>query len=403
MERRMHKEDDKSMKPLEGIRILDLSRVLAGPYCTMILADMGAEVVKIERPGGGDDSRAFAPFIGEESAYFMSLNRGKKSVVLDFKNARDKEVFFELVKKSDILVENFRPGTMEKLGMGYEVIKKVNPAIIYAAISGFGHTGPYSKKAAYDMLAQAMGGVMSITGEPGRPPVRVGTSIGDITAALFGTIGILIALQVRNKTGEGQKVDVSMLDSQVAILENAIARYEVTGEVPAPLGTRHPSIAPFQAYPTKDYYVIIPCGNDSLWERFCQVLGMEEYKDDPRFKTNKDRIEHVEELEKIISGITVTKTTAEWVQALDAAGHPVGVINTVDKVVNDPQVLARKMIVEVEHPVTGKMKIAGNPIKLSATPGAVEKPAPLLGEHTAWALRELLGWNKEQIAEYLEK
>lgn len=391
------------MKALEGLRVLDLSRVLAGPYCTMILADMGAEVIKIERPVEGDDSRAFAPFVGEESAYFMSLNRGKKSVVLDFKNAKDMEIFWQLVEKCDILVENFRPGTMEKLGMGYEEIKKRNPRLIYAAISGFGHSGPYSKKAAYDMLAQAMGGVMSITGEPGRPPVRVGTSIGDITAALFGTVGIMMALHIRHLTGNGQKIDVSMLDSQVAILENAIARYEVTGKVPQPIGTRHPSIAPFQAFPTKDYYVIIPCGNDNLWEKLCKTMRIEHLINDPRFKTNKGRVENLDELEPIICEVTKTKTTQEWVEILEAAGHPVGMINTVDKVVNDPQVLSRKMIVEIEHPIAGKMKVAGNPVKMSLTPGAVEKPAPLLGQHTADILRELLGWDEKIITEYLKK
>lgn len=313
------------------------------------------------------------------------------------------EIVWELVKKSDVIVENFRPGTMEKLGMGYEEIRKVNPSIIYAGISGFGHTGPYSKRPAYDMLAQAMSGLMSITGEAGHPPVRVGTSIGDITAALFGTIGILTALHVRNKSGEGQKVDVSMLDSQVAILENAISRYEVTGKVPGPLGTRHPSIAPFQGFPTKDYYVIIPCGNDALWDKLCHVLGMEQYKEDPRFKDNKDRVDHIDELEKIINEITKTKTTNEWVESMNAVGHPVGVINTIDKVINDPQIVARNMIVEVEHPVAGKIKFAGNPIKLSATPGGVGKPAPLLGEHTEWVLQELLGWGKEQRESYLKR
>jgi CoA:oxalate CoA-transferase len=391
------------MKPLEGIRVLDLSRVLAGPYCTMILADMGAEIIKIERPGEGDDSRAFSPFIGEESAYFMSINRGKKSITLDFKNSLDMEIFWELVKKSDIIVENFRPGVMEKLCMGYDEIKKVNPRIIYAGISGFGHTGPYSGRAAYDMLAQAMSGLMSITGEEGRPPVRVGTSVGDITAALFGTIGIMMALHVRSSSGEGQKVDVSMLDSQVAILENAIARYEVTGKVPGPLGTRHPAIAPFQGFPTKDYYVIIPCGNDILWGKLCDALGMEKYKEDPRFKTNKDRVENVDELERIISEITKTKNTDEWVELMDLIGHPVGVINTIEQVVNDPQVLARNMIVEVEHPIAGKMRVAGNPIKLSKTPGNIEKPAPLLGEHTGRILQELLGWNEDKTKEYFKK
>lgn len=391
------------MKPLEGLVVLDLSRVLAGPYCTMILADLGAEIIKIEIPGQGDDSRAFAPFVGEESAYFMSLNRGKKSITLNFKQPKDLEIFWQLVDKADILVENYRPGTMEKLGMGYEEIKKRNPQLIYCAISGFGHTGPYSPRASYDMLAQAMGGVMSITGEPGRPPVRVGTSIGDITAALFGTIGIMTALHVRKQVGEGQKVDISMLDCQVAILENAIARYETTGKAPQPIGTRHPSIAPFQAFKTKDYYVIIACGNDALWAKLCKVMNIEHLIDDPKFKTNRDRISNLDELEPLINGITVTKTTDEWVKILDGVGHPVGVINTVDKVVTDPQVLSRNMIVEIEHPVAGKMRVAGNPIKMSLTQGAVEKPAPILGQHTEEILKTVLGWSQEEVNSYLQK
>ena len=387
-------------KPLEGLRVLDLSRVLAGPYCTMILADLGAEVIKIEPPGEGDDSRAFAPFIGNESAYFMSLNRGKKSIVLNLKNEKDKAAFLELVRIADVLVENYRPGTMEKLGLGYEELREINPRLVYAAISGFGHTGPYSQRPAYDMIVQAMGGIMSITGDPNRPPTRVGTSVGDITAALFGTIGILTALNVRNTDGTGQKVDIGMLDCQVAILENAIARYEVTGQAPKPMGSRHPSIAPFEAYPTKDYFVIIPAGNDTLWAKLCNILGITQYIDDPRFKTNRDRVANVEILYDLLGEVTKTRTTDEWMDILETGGVPVGPINTIDKVVADPQVLAREMIVEITHPVAGPMKIAGNPIKLSDTPGKVSEPAPLLGQHTDWVLRDVLGWDDERIAAY---
>ena len=387
-------------KPLEGLRVLDLSRVLAGPYCTMILADLGAEVIKIEPPGEGDDSRAFAPFIGNESAYFMSLNRGKKSIVLNLKNEKDKAAFLELVRIADVLVENYRPGTMEKLGLGYEELREINPRLVYAAISGFGHTGPYSQRPAYDMIVQAMGGIMSITGEPNRPPTRVGTSVGDITAALFGTIGILTALNVRNTDGTGQKVDIGMLDCQVAILENAVARYEVTGQAPKPMGSRHPSIAPFEAYPTKDYFVIIPAGNDTLWAKLCNILGITQYIDDPRFKTNRDRVANVEILYDLLGEVTKTRTTDEWMDILETGGVPVGPINTIDKVVADPQVLAREMIVEITHPVAGPMKIAGNPIKLSDTPGKVSEPAPLLGQHTDWVLRDVLGWDDERIAAY---
>lgn len=390
------------MKALQGLRVLDLSRVLAGPYCTMMLADLGAEVIKVERPGEGDDSRAFSPFIGKESAYFMSLNRGKQSIALDFKQPKDLKIFWELVKQCDVIVENYRPGTMEKLGIGYEDIRKVNPKIIYAAISGFGHTGPYSQLPAYDMIVQALGGIMSITGEPGRPPTRVGTSVGDITAALFGAIGILTALNVRHVTGLGQKVDVSMLDCQVAILENAIARYQVMGEVPQPLGARHPSIAPFESFPTKDYYVIIAAGNDSLWRKLCKALQLEQLAEDPRYLTNKDRVQHVDELYKLISEITVTKTTEEWVELLKRFDIPVGSINTIDKVVTNPQVVARDMIVEIRHPVAGPIKVAGNPIKLSATPGSIDTPAPGLGEHTKSVLKSVLNWSDAAIESYLK-
>ena len=388
------------MKALEGLRVLDLSRVLAGPFSTMVLGDLGAEIIKIEQPGVGDDSRAFGPFIGEESSYFMSLNRGKKSITLNLKDDADRAIFIDLVKESDIVVENYRPGTMAKLGFEYEDLKKINPRIIYAAISGFGHSGPYSTRPAYDMIVQAMGGIMSITGEPGQAPVRVGSSIGDITAGIFGTVGILAAVEARHKTGEGQKVDVAMLDCQVAILENAIARYLVNGEVPVPLGSRHPSISPFQAFPTKDYYVIMSAGNDALWAKLCNVMGTPELITDSRFATNRDRNDNVEVLAEIIGKISVTKTTAEWMDVLEKGGLPVGPINTIDKVVHDPQVEAREMIVEVEHPVAGKMKFAGNPIKLSATPGEVTVPAPTLGQHTDIILKDLLGWSEDQIATY---
>lgn len=387
---------------LQGLNVLDLSRVLAGPFCTMLMADLGANIIKVEQPNVGDDSRAYAPFIDKESAYFMSLNRGKKSICLDLKKDEDRVIIWELVRKCDILVENYRPGTMEKLGLGYEQLKEVNPSLIYAAISGFGHTGPYSQLPAYDMIVQAMGGVMSITGEPGGPPVRVGTSIGDITAALFGTIGILSALNVRHLTGQGQKVDVAMLDSQVAILENAITRYEISRKVPAPLGTKHPSIAPFQAYPTKDYYVIVAAGNDSLWEKFCRVLDLENLIADPRFITNKDRIGNEAELEKIITEVMVTKTTNEWLSIINEAGIPVAEINTIDKVVKDPQVAARNMLVEIEHPVAGKMTVLGNPVKLSLTPPVIKQPAPFLGEHKEWVLKEILNWDEAVISKSLK-
>jgi len=382
---------------LENIRVLDLTRVLAGPYATMILGDLGADIIKIEMPGTGDDSRAFGPYVNNESAYFMSLNRNKRSITLNLKSEKGKEVFIEMVKKADVLVENFRPGTMEKLGLGYDYLSTINPRLIYAASSGYGHTGPYSKKAAYDAVVQAMGGIMSITGQKDGKFTRVGTSIADINSGLFTAIGILAALNSRHVTGKGQKVDVAMLDALVAILENAIARYVVTGEVPKPGGNRHPSIVPFEPFETLDGEVVVAVGNDTLWAKFCQVIGREELINDERFKTNPLRNKNYDELRPLIAESMKKKTTAEWLKLLDEAGVPNGPINTIDKVLEDPQIKARDMIVEIEHPVAGKLKVPGVPIKLSATPGSIRTPAPVLGQHTEEILKELLGYDDEKI------
>jgi CoA:oxalate CoA-transferase len=379
------------MGPLEGLKILDLTRVLAGPYCTMILADLGADVIKVEMPVVGDDSRHFGPYQKGESAYFMSLNRNKRSIVLDLKSEEGKATLKALLAKVDVVVENFRPGTMEKLGFGYEDIKLYCPGIIYAASSGFGHSGPYSLRPAYDGVVQAMGGIMSITGQEGGEPTRVGPSVGDINAGMFTAIGILAALQHRNKTGEGQKVDVAMLDCQVAILENAIARYVVTGEIPKPAGNKHASIVPFEPFDTTDGEIMIAAGNDNLWKTFCQVAGLEPLALDPRFDTNPKRLEHYAKLRPLIAEVIATKSTAEWQTMLDQAGVPNGPINTVDKVIANEQVVAREMIIEVDHPVAGKLKMPGIPVKMSATPGAVTRPAPLLGQHTEEVLKEFLG------------
>lgn len=383
-------------KALSGVKVIDLTRVLAGPFCTMMLADMGAEVVKIERPKTGDDSRAFGPFLKGESAYFMCLNRNKKSIVLDLKSKEDIEIFKRLIAKADVVVENFRPGTMEKLGVGYEELKKVNPGIIYAACSGFGHSGPYSKKPAYDSIIQAMSGLMSITGQPEGIPTRVGASIADIIAGMYTAFGILVALYFRQVTGVGQKVDVAMFDSVVSVLENAVVRYFVTGEVPTRIGNRHPSIAPFTSYKTKDDYIIIAVGNDRLWEAFCRAVGRLDLLQDERFRTNKDRSMRWALLDEILGEVLKNKTTEEWIQILEEAGVPCGPINTIDKVVKDPQLLARDMIVKTIHSVAGELLVPGIPVKLSETPGKVETPAPLLGEHTEEVLRTWLGYKKEQ-------
>ena len=383
--------------PLKGIRVLDLTRILAGPYAAMILRDFGAEVIKIEQPGVGDEARGIGPFKNDFSLYFMSINRGKKSLTLNLKSQLGKDIFVELVNKSDVLLENFRPGAMKKLGLDYETLKTHHPPLLYAACSGFGQTGPYAGRGAYDMIIQGMGGMISITGEPNRPPVRVGTSISDITAALFTAIGILSALRHRDKTGEGQFIDVGMLDCQVAILENAMVRYLSTGDVPQPLGRRHPTITPFEAFESADGYVVIAMGNNVLWKKFCEHVNQPELIDDSRFCTNALRTEHHEELFPILAEIMRQRSTEQWVTALEEIGVPCGPVNTVDKVASDPQVLARKMIVEVEHQLTGAVGIPGVPIKLSETPGSVDAPAPNLGEHTREILTDLLRMAPDEV------
>jgi len=391
------------MGPLEGLKVLDLTRVLAGPYCTMLLGDLGADIIKVEIPGKGDDSRHFGPYQNGESAYFMSLNRNKRSMTLNLKHDQGKLLLKDLVKKVDVIVENFRPGTMEKLGLGYDVLRELNPKIIYAAASGFGHSGPYSQKPAYDGVVQAMGGIMSITGPKGGEPTRVGPSIGDIAAGMFTAIGVLAALNHKNETGQGQKVDVAMLDCQVAMLENAIARYVVTNEVPKPAGNRHTSIVPFEPFDTKDSKIVVAAGNDAIWERFCKVSGLENIMHDDRFKTNPDRNKNYDELRPIIAETMVTKTTEEWNKLLDDVGVPNGPINYVDKVLENEQVIARNMIVELEHPVAGKLKVPGIAIKLSETPGKILKPAPLLGQHNQELLKEFFDYTDEEIAKLINE
>ena len=383
--------------PLEGIKVLDLTRVLAGPYATMILSDLGADVIKIEQPEIGDESRNFGPFKNGFSLYFMSVNRGKRSITLDLKTDRGKDIFKQLVKQSDILVENFRPGTMKKLGLDYETLAAEHPALIYAACSGFGQTGPFAEKGAYDMIIQGMGGIISITGEPDGPPVRVGTSISDITAALFTTIGILSALHNRNSTGKGQLVDVAMLDSLVAVLENAIVRYFATDEIPQPLGSRHPAITPFEAFESADGHIIIAIGNDTLWAKFCEHVDQKNLISDPRFRTNVERTANHSELFPILSEIMRQRTTDEWIDALENIGVPCGPINTIDKVVNHPQVQARDMIAHVIHQMTGAVEVPGLPIKLSDTPGDVDIPAPNLGEHTVEILTDVLKMSTDEV------
>ena len=352
--------------PLKNLLVIDLTRVLVGPYCTMILSDLGARVIKIEAPDVGDDSRKFGPFIEDYSAYFMALNRGKESIALNLKNSDDTKIFDKILSKADILVENFKPGTLEKWGYGWKEVNKKYPKLIYASASGFGQTGPLKELPAYDMVVQGMGGIMSVTGQPNSEPTRVGTSIGDITAALFTAIGINAALYDREKTGKGMYVDVSMLDCQIAILENAIARYLSNNEIPKPMGSRHPSIAPFEAFRTKDSYIIIAAGNDKLFQKLCKILNIAEINDHPKFKTNSLRIQNIDELKNIFEEKLSTKNTNSWVNEMQKEKIPCGPILNIKEAVENPQIESRNMIVKAYHKVIGDFKLAGNPIKMSA-------------------------------------
>lgn len=377
--------------PLSGVTVVDLTRVLAGPYCTMVLSDLGARVIKVEVPGTGDDSRSIGPFAADgRSAYFMSLNRGKESIALDLKAAADRAVFMDLLGQADVLVENYRGGTMEKLGLGWDVLEPAFPRLIYAAVSGFGHSGPYMQRAAYDMVVQAMGGVMSLTGHPGGPPTRVGSSIGDITAGMFLAIGVNAALFRRERSGRGCKIDVGMLDCQVAILENAIARYATTGQVPGPLGARHPSITPFEAFATRDGHVVVAAGNDGLFRRLAEALGRAELATRPEFISNDERTRNQPALKAAIEAVLTGEDTAVWLQRLGDAGIPCGPINDVAAVLQDPQVLARNMVVSADDGQGGRTMMAGNPIKISGVTDPVTRgPTPALDEHGAAIRAEL--------------
>ena len=392
--------------PMEGIRILDLSWILSGPYCTMVLADLGAEVIKIERPGVGDGARGTGPFVPrldgeEESAYFGSLNRNKKGVSLDLTHERGKALFLDLAAQADVVVENFTPGTMKRLGLDYDVLRERNPRLVYCAISGFGQTGPYAQRPALDIIVQAMGGVMSITGEPGGNPVRVGTSIGDIVAGLFAAVGICAALRERESSGQGQMLDISMLDCQVSILENAFARLFATGEAPGPLGTRHPAATPFQAFPTSDGWLVVAIfgGSEAQWHLFCAAIGHAEWIDDPRFQTAPDRTAHIDLLEPAITAAMAQRTTQEWLDELLPMGVPCGPVNNLAQVAQDPQVRHREMLATLPHRRTGTWTHVGSPLKLSRTPAGIRSDPPELGEHTGDVLERYLGLSSQEVAE----
>jgi len=391
------------VRALEGIRIVDLTHVLAGPIATMILADLGAEVLHIEPPHG-DDAREFGPFAGEadknRSAYFVSLNRNKKSVVLNLKHEKGKQILRELIKISDVIIENYRPTTMPELGFDWAEIQKINPAIIYASISGFGRDTPpeYGSRPAYDIIAQAYSGFMSITGPEDGAPCRAGASIGDIFAGHQAAIGILAALMHRQKTGRGQYYDGSMVDGLLSVLENAVVQYTTGHRIPKPLGSAHPSIAPFQTIPTRDGWMVIAIGNDIIWERFCTTIGREDLSQQPEYKTNSLRSRNRKTLMEIIEKEMVKRTTRAWSRILERESIPHSPINNIKQVCEDPCINHRKMLAEIEQPQMGRIKIAGSPIHLSETPGQVYAPAPLLGEHTGEILKNLLGYSDADIS-----
>lgn len=378
-------------KPLDGVKVLDLTRVLAGPYCTMLLADMGADVVKVERPGAGDDTRAYGPpFLNGESAYFLSINRNKRSMTLNLKHPDALQVLRQLLTTADVVVENFRPGTMEGFGLGYEAAQALNPRLIFCSISGFGHTGPKSELPGYDLIIQGEGGTASLTGSPDGPPYKMGTSQADIIAGMMGFQGILLALLVRGQSQRGQKVDIGMLDCQVALLTYQAGIYFATGQSPTRMGNQHPTITPYETYRTQDGYMNLACGNDSMWRGFCRAIGHDAWAADERFRTNADRVQHRKQLSALLEPVMLQKATQEWMELLRTHGVPSGSIQSVGEVCEDPQVLARDMVVQVEHPKAGPLRLTGVPIKLSETPGAVTTPPPLLGEHTAQVLNEWL-------------
>ena len=386
---------DAKAGPLSGVLVVDCTRVLAGPYCAMVLAELGARVIKVEEPLRGDDARAIGPFLESKSGksksgYFISVNRGKESIALDLKAEADRKIFEALLSKADVLLENYRGGTMEKLGFGWETLKEKYPTLIYAAVSGFGHTGPYARRPAYDMIVQAMGGIMSLTGHPGGPPTRVGSSTGDITAGLFTTIGIVSALYDRKSTGQGVKIDVSMLDSQVAILEHAIARYVATGQVPGPLGSRHSAITPFATFACGAHHIAIAAGNDDLFLKLCRVLERPDLAKDERYASNAARTQHWQELHAEMAKALAARDVREWLTLLEAAGVPCGPLNDIADVLADPQIAARNMIVTVEDPEVGALRMQGNPIKMSAYGDPkTRKPAPDLDADREAILKEL--------------
>jgi crotonobetainyl-CoA:carnitine CoA-transferase CaiB-like acyl-CoA transferase len=374
---------------LDGMRVLEITQVMSGPFCGLLLADLGADVIKVEKPDGDDSRRMAPPTINGESAAFMTINRNKRGLGLNLKSEEGREIFKRLAARADVLIENFRPGTMAVLGLGYEDLSALNPALIYCSISGFGQTGPYSERGGFDLVAQAMSGLMSITGHPDQPPVKVGVPIADLNAGLYACYAVLAAYIHRLKTGQGQRIDTSLLEAGLAYTFWESAIFFATGENPPPMGSAHRLLAPYQALRASDGYLTVGAGNQRNWEQLCRVIGREDLSSDSRFATNGDRTRHQRELAETLEAVFATRSVAEWLAALERAGVPAGPVYNIEQVYRDPQVQAREMVVSVEHPKAGPTKNIGMPVKLSATPGQIRRPAPMLGEHTDEILREL--------------
>jgi formyl-CoA transferase/CoA:oxalate CoA-transferase len=389
---------------LEDVTVLDLSHALAGPHCSTMLADFGAHVIKLETPGSGDIARAWgSPLPGGENSYFVGLHRNKKGIAIDLKSAEGKELFFRLVEKADVVLENFRPGALEKLGLGYEQARARNRGIIYCSVSGFGQDGPYRERAALDLILQAESGMISVTGEEGGHGVRCGVSIADLTAGMYAGFGIVMALRVKDKTGEGQRIDVSMLEGQMSLLNVMISGFLADGEMPRPMGTAYKALLPYQTFRTQTRDLALAVGSEKLWKIFCPAIGRPDLTDDPRFRTNRERSQNRAALIAILQEVFLTRSFEAWEAVLLEVGVPVGAINTIDQLIEHPQVKARGSIVDMAHPRAGPVRVVGVPVRLSATPGAVRTPSPRLGEHTAETLRSVLGLGEDEVARLIRE